>query len=440
MNKNYLHIYISIVFFSILWCIAPLLNINSFNLVKIATTIYLLTSTSYLFIVKNSKYDLSYITKTILFIFLYTTLETMNTNIEKYPFSMWQQLFISTTYLLLIFYYLAVKNSFKDKLKVYFIAIFHVSIIFEVFIILYMIFSSLNNSLTILFNNIRIYNQIQIILIPSLIIMLSFVKNIRLKLLLYNAIIFNFLILLFTGARGVTFTLVIVFIAFIIKNRGKHSKKIALQIFISSCISITIYTLLTYTSFLNNSNLKHFDMLLNPDGRLFIYKTELKMLLNANYLFKSIGFSPHKLFYFGHFHPHDLLLYIANGGGIFLFIFASIALFTIIVTAYKYFSFKTIILFAFILYSMFSGTYINPLAQFYFTIFLAIFYSTHKHVYTISRSTIMIMTSLLITTILLNIVALDNNVRYALIHTKIQKRRYLKYGEGIFIMNVKLLK
>jgi len=436
MRRNNFIIY-TLTSFPLIWFTSVILNLNGFDITRIATTIYIDAIVIYLFIVKRNDYHINIAIKTLIIAAIILIFQAINpfNIIYKNSFSMSQQIFISTTYLLLILFYISVINIFKNQIKAYLIGILYASLIIELFIILLMLFSTLNHILALSFNNIRILNQIQIIIIPSLFMLLSHLRNLKYKLLTYIAIILNLLLVMFTGARGVTYALTIIYLFYFFKNKNIYTKRISIKIIITVVVSVILYMILKDTPFIQNGHLKHFDILFNSDGRGVIYKTEFAMLSKPYYFFNAIGFSPHNIFYFGHFHPHNFLLYLANGGGVFIFIVLLILLFLFVYHTYNKAHFSIVILLSYILYSMVSGTYINPLSTLYFIIFLAVFFNKTRKLKKINTGTIAILIGIVI---LLNVLTLCTNTKYAIIDNK--QHKHIICGEGIFIMNRKLLK
>lgn len=442
ITNNLIYAIVSLLSASIL--VSTIFHFNSYNIIRIAINIIIICFIIYSMLINKKRYyTINNNIIALLIILITTLLQTYNplTNISDSIYNTLQQIFISTSFILYLIFFILVKDILKNKAKAFYISMLLSSLIIEVSILIVTYFNNFNHAIILLFYNIRILNQIQVIIIPSLYILFLYTKNKLFKLLTMNSIIFNLIILINTGARGTTISLIAIFLFYIFKTRKQDiSKKLSILITSTILTSISIYLLLYHYNFFSHSDTTHFKMLFNTDGRMAIFKTEMLIFAHIKYYISAIGFTPHNTFNIGHFHPHNIFLYMLNGGGI----IAAVLFFFITAKYFLHISSKQhlhiVIPIAYLLYSLVTGTVINPLLTLFILFYLVTFPLKIQDSKTLKIDTYYLKIFMLFI-VVLNIYSLYGNLDY--IHIYDKKHTHNKqsiYGEGFFITNINLLK
>jgi O-antigen ligase len=295
-----------------------------------------------------------------------------------------QQQLISLTFLLYIIYYKLHKSE-KYSMENFLNLVLLISYIIFTAIIIdyatnYLTMDTYTVKMSILkyFKNVRVLNHIQTIIIPSTVVYLLINKTTTKRFLIVNVLIINFILLLYTGARGTLYSIEVVFIFIFFTNfRNKTSRDIILRTHMYFVIAIIIYVAMQST--FGDGHSAHLSDI-SSDGRMFIYKTILPTIINQNYFINAIGFSSQDLAITHYLHPHNIFLYTFLGTGtlgLITFIIFSIYIIYESLKQYKNKNIKDkylyMIFVAPLIHSLVSGIYITPLTSLLYIYFLFIF-------------------------------------------------------------------
>ncbi|WP_457748566.1 O-antigen ligase family protein [Sulfurimonas sp.] len=239
------------------------------------------------------------------------------------------------------------------------------------------------------FKNIRVLNHLQTIVIPALALYMLIDYDSRKRALITVALVLNFLLLLYTGARGTLYSVEAVFIFVFISNfNNKTSRN---TIFITHLLFGTaVITYFLIPSISGGGHSGHISEI-SSNGRMFIYKTIIPMIFDPSYFIDAVGFSSQDLAVTHFLHPHNIFLYVFLGTGTFgLVSFICFTIYIIYKTLKQYIAKKSIkdrYLYAIfaspLIHSLVSGIYTTPLTSLLYLYFLFIFLK--KYTFTASK-------------------------------------------------------
>jgi len=383
-----------------------------------------------------------------LLFFIYTGLQTYFSIFINTEFEIYQQLYISASFLLFISFFLYLREE-EYSLSSYLYFILIISSIYSIFILFRFIEAELSfhDSIVYYFKNIRFLNHLQTLIIPSLGLALLVSKTELQRIILNISLIVNFMLLFETGARGTFYALILSYLYLYLRDKNsKHIRSNLLQILFLFISSLILY-ILVYYLFGDNNRFNHL-LNLSSSGRVEIYKTLLPLIFDKEYFFSAIGFTSQDIALYGFLHPHNLFIYIFLGAGSLGLLLFIIMIFKTFFNMYnecrtsssfvKHYIFT--ILLALFIHSQVSGIYITPLTSIVILYFFFILYKYYKkdnfkETTSINQRTISVYLIGLITLVLF-LTYQNYMLNKSFVSSELNKGQY--YVPGIMLYDVKI--
>lgn len=296
-----------------------------------------------------------------------------------------QQYLISTTYFLFAFsisFLIATnkKTSFKDFI-VCIVRLYSLTVIAIIILSAYDNIT-LNNSVEVLFENRRFFNNIQTLMSPIL-FYFFFTSNSKINKLFYFTIITISILIIFScGARGTLYSLAFASLIVFLTSNSNVKQKIIFSFGLFLLLFLVQFFILDNIMQNTSSNNLY---TIDSSGRFEIYSTMLRAIADAKYIFNAIGFSSTDIEVTGFLHPHNLFFYIFLGSGtlgLLLSFIVIINYFRIIYKKYRttnhlYYKMLTVSFLSTFFHSLLSGVYITP----YVAIYIFLFFSYYGHIH-----------------------------------------------------------
>ncbi len=305
----------------------------------------------------------------IFLLMVFTLVQSLYSLYIDNNFEVKQQQFITISYLVML---IVILTNYTSTISTHLKLVFYVSCVSVVFILYrsYILQDTILDVITSIFNNIRVFNHIQTITIPSLALLFALVKNNVFKVTIVALLFFNFYFLFETGARG---SLVAILTSFILLFLTSYNiKRIRNNLYVVAAtfiISLVFYSAASFL-LLSSGHSQHL-IEMSSAGRMMIYLKVAPEILNSSYIIDAIGFSSIDIAVTHFLHPHNLFLYVFLGSGT-----LGLIVFIIILSLFSwkllrsYLGSSSIVnryfiatFFAVFLHSMVSGIYITPLAS-----------------------------------------------------------------------------
>ena len=380
----------------------------------------------------------------LLFLLFYGALQTLTSPYITTEFEVLQQLYIACFYILFIFALLLLQRV-NYKLREYLLMVTTLSAMSILFMLIMFLLKSSNiyDIVIVNFGNIRIFNHLQTIIIPSLGLGLFLARDEKYRTLFTLLLILNFMLLLLTGARGSFYAILLAYTFLFVSSFS--SKKIRRHILLMGSIfflSVGLYMFLHYT-YAEVGNFAHITTTVSAE-RLRIYKFLLHYVIDTDYFWSAIGFSSQDVALYNLLHPHNLFFYIflgMGGFGLLLFTVLSFLFFKDILLKYLhtkqlYKRYLLIIFLALFIHSLVSGVYITPLTSLLFLFFIVVFleaYKDEKRVGTLKSWTLRL--PLVVLVVATTVLTYENYV----LKKRYEKREVLKnvrhFSPGIMLYN-----
>ena len=337
-----------------------------------------------LFTKKDESYKLSSYSVALISLALYAFIQSYFSLYITTPFEQKQQELISLYYLFIVLSYTILREKLYS-LRSYILFILAISGIFLFFILFNFLFSN-NSVYTILnyyFTNVRYFNHLQTLLIPSFGLAILVCRNAKINIVLLFVLLLNFMLLIESGGRGTFSSLLLLYTIFYMTNlKNKRVKEHVLLMATLFVLSLLLYIAIYYIFASFNVTKETID--LGSSGRLAIYKEILPFFFEYRYIFNAIGFSPQNIAGYGFLHPHNIFLYSFFGAGLagmaffitLLFFFAKDMLTRYASTSKLVSKYLILILFALFIHSLVSAIYLTPYGFILFFYFFLILKST----------------------------------------------------------------
>ncbi len=325
-------------------------------------------------------------------------------------FEVEQQVFISISYaLILVSFTVYKKIGFRLTHHMYIVIFITVASTLFLTVNLLNTDNNLLQTIRVYFNNIRILNHLQTIIIPSLGLLLLIIKSKKSYLFVASLLVLNIMLLIETGARGSIYAISIAYLLFTLTNLSNKSalRHIKELLFLAVLASILYYLFALFLS--NGSNSEHIgDFSLN--GRMLIYTTILPKILDPNFIFTPMGFSTQDIAVTHFLHPHNIFLYMFMGlGTLGLIAFIGVTYLYVINALKRYFKHTSLVkrymlitICSVLIHSMVSGLYITPLTSILFLSYLLVI---AKHYSTATSSPNLSTTKFIINVVIVVMVA-----------------------------------
>lgn len=362
-------------FLGVYFCfvLTPLIPIFSFDYhnhqrifqVILITCIFIVSLFLFLF---KSKFKLNLSKKTFIAIVCFLTFGLLSTLLsDEKLFSL-----MYIVHFILLFNLLVISTNVKTKQAIlcfiYILVAAHISLILICF--LNIIFSLNDGSglnrynIYVGFINVRFFNQVQIFILPLLLLLL---KNKHINKLIIFSIALNLLLMFIGHARGALLSWTVLLCFIVLSNSSLKKQAIT-----SMYISIFSYLLFLYLNYLTDSAVTVIKT--NTGGR---YELWFNTLSKLNWSHFIIGNGPgvfegtiNNLRPFGH--PHNSLIEVLNEWGGLALLVITYLIFNTYKDAYQYLrthkkdTLTSVIFYSWlagVIYSLFSGVHVMPVSQ-----------------------------------------------------------------------------